>query len=277
MNKRIQKETKSFIKTLKSILEKEEYSSIIQYTQENDGFIILDQTSLEKIILPRHYKIKNFDSFRRSLNIYGFQAKKNKNGKKFYFNKDSNFSNETFIKRVPKKFIQDNLDLLDQTNLQLYLQLMEVKQQQDSIQLQIQKVLQLQHLISNQMKTLLIRYSKGAIYEMALVQQFPKCFYLFFQSLQNQQYKKHIRKSIELATKQIHKVQNPDIGLQNTNNICQLLCKHLQQFQLNLSFNISLFLNNLDRPEEIEYSLNENESNFSNYFCLNSKQYNSQA
>ncbi|CAD8075495.1 unnamed protein product [Paramecium primaurelia] len=276
MNKRNKKASKSFIKTLKSILETDEYSSIIQQTPENDGFIILDQQSLENIILPQHYNIKNFDSFRRSLNIYGFQVKKCKDGKKLYYNKDNNFGNETTFKRVPKKSIQEHIDLLDQTNLQLYFQLMELKQQQESIFLQIQKVIQIQQLISNQMKNLLIRYSKGAIYEMALVQKFPKFFYMFFQSLQNQQYKKHIKKSIIQATKQINQAQNPDIKLQNTNTICQLLRKHLQQFKLNLSFNIQILLKNLDQPEEIEQSIHEYESNFSNYFCLNQKQNNSQ-
>ncbi|CAK80284.1 unnamed protein product (macronuclear) [Paramecium tetraurelia] len=276
MNKRTQKASKSFIKTLKSILENDEYSSIIQCTPENDGFIILDQKSLENIILPQHYKIKSFDSFRRSLNIYGFQVKKRKDGKKLYYNKNNNFSNETTIKRAPQKLTQENLDLLDQTNLQLYFQLMELKQQQESLFQQTQKVIQLQQLISNQMKNLLIRYSKGAIYEMALVQKFPKFFLMFFQSLQNQTYKKHITKSIQLVTKQFHTAQNPEIKLPNTNNVCQLLSKHLQQFKFNLSFNIQLLFNNLDQPEEIEQSIHENESNFSNYFCLNQKQNNSQ-
>lgn len=49
----------------------------------------------------------------RSLNIYGFQVKKRKDGKKLYYNKDNNFINETTFKRVPKKSIQEHFDLLD--------------------------------------------------------------------------------------------------------------------------------------------------------------------
>lgn len=66
------KKTNSFLCKLYDILNDLEYGEIISWNKEGNGVIIKNITKLCKIVLPKFYKHKNYSSFVRQLNIYGF-------------------------------------------------------------------------------------------------------------------------------------------------------------------------------------------------------------
>jgi hypothetical protein len=61
-----------FIAKTFSILEDAKNKSIIWWNESGDGFIVHNEHEFAQKILPKYFKHKNFSSFVRQLNLYGF-------------------------------------------------------------------------------------------------------------------------------------------------------------------------------------------------------------
>ena len=95
-----EKKTKSFLCKLYDILNDLEYGEIISWNKEGNGVIIKNITKLCKIVLPKFYKHKNYSSFVRQLNIYGFHKSQGilKDGE--------GFEHDIFNKNITKEQIK---------------------------------------------------------------------------------------------------------------------------------------------------------------------------
>jgi len=60
------------------VSQKPEFSNIIRWTEEENGFVILSQSKFSEVVLPVYFKHGNLHSFIRQLNMYGFSKKRNK-------------------------------------------------------------------------------------------------------------------------------------------------------------------------------------------------------
>ncbi|OLY80353.1 Transcription factor SKN7 [Smittium mucronatum] len=67
-----------FVKKLFRILEKDTYKKIIHWSDSGDSFVVIDQSEFSDFVLPRHFKHKNFATFIRQLNKYGFRKVKSR-------------------------------------------------------------------------------------------------------------------------------------------------------------------------------------------------------
>ena len=110
-----EKKTKSFLCKLYDILNDLEYGEIISWNKEGNGVIIKNITKLCKIVLPKFYKHKNYSSFVRQLNIYGFYKSQGilKDGEGFehdIFNKNITKEQikQIFLYKNQKKIINNN-------------------------------------------------------------------------------------------------------------------------------------------------------------------------
>ena len=79
------------------------YRDIISWNKEGNGVIIKNITKLCKIVLPKFYKHKNYSSFVRQLNIYGFHKSQGilKDGE--------GFEHDIFNKNISKEQIKQIL------------------------------------------------------------------------------------------------------------------------------------------------------------------------
>ena len=68
----IRKRIPLFLRTLYKILEDEKYPDIIGWSYSKDSFQIKQLDSFSSIVLPEYFKHKNYSSFIRQLNMYGF-------------------------------------------------------------------------------------------------------------------------------------------------------------------------------------------------------------
>ena len=100
-----EKKTKSFLCKLYDILNDNDlpYRDIISWNKEGNGVIIKNITKLCKIVLPKFYKHKNYSSFVRQLNIYGFHKSQGilKDGE--------GFEHDIFNKNISKEQIKQIL------------------------------------------------------------------------------------------------------------------------------------------------------------------------
>lgn len=73
-----------FLENLVSILDENTYHNIISWSDDGRSFIIYNIKDFSEKILPLHFKHKNFSSFHRQLNLYGFSRDKSSlHGKSF--------------------------------------------------------------------------------------------------------------------------------------------------------------------------------------------------
>ncbi|KAI9217262.1 HSF-type DNA-binding-domain-containing protein, partial [Blastocladiella britannica] len=49
-----------------------ETDSMIRWSAPGESFLVTDIPELERMVLPKHYKHRQFSSFVRQLNMYGF-------------------------------------------------------------------------------------------------------------------------------------------------------------------------------------------------------------
>lgn len=94
------KKTKSFLCKLYDMLNDLDYRDIISWNKEGNGVIIRNITKLCKIVLPKFYKHKNYSSFVRQLNLYGFHKSQGilKDGE--------GFEHDIFSKNISKEQIK---------------------------------------------------------------------------------------------------------------------------------------------------------------------------
>ncbi|CAD8120933.1 unnamed protein product [Paramecium sonneborni] len=96
------KQVPSFLMKLYEILESEQ--AAICWNKEGTTFQIQDPAYLTDQILPQYFKHRNYQSFLRQLNMYGFKKLKNKQGK-------SEFQHQQF-----RKGVKNNLPKIKRRN-----------------------------------------------------------------------------------------------------------------------------------------------------------------
>eukprot|EP00830_Metopus_es_P011794 TRINITY_DN2432_c0_g1_i2.p1 TRINITY_DN2432_c0_g1~~TRINITY_DN2432_c0_g1_i2.p1 ORF type:complete len:429 (+),score=53.62 TRINITY_DN2432_c0_g1_i2:64-1287(+) len=103
------KEKSNFLYKLYSILDKyEEYGQVLRWEESGDMFEVADRDQLINTVLPLYFRHRNYSSFIRQLNIYGFQKGKNVNGHDVF--KQVNFLKG---KKSLLKFISRNQNKLE--------------------------------------------------------------------------------------------------------------------------------------------------------------------
>lgn len=66
-------EPNTFIKKTYKLLSRSKNSSMVSWSSDGQSFVIKDQFQFTNVILPQYFKHKNFASFNRQLNMYGFK------------------------------------------------------------------------------------------------------------------------------------------------------------------------------------------------------------
>ena len=70
------KKPNKFIKKVFKIVNSENYSSIVYWSEEGTSFLIKDPEAFSSVVLKENFKHKNLGSFIRQLNMYGFHKKR---------------------------------------------------------------------------------------------------------------------------------------------------------------------------------------------------------
>ena len=94
------KKSQSFLSKLYDILNSNNYNKTISWDEEGKKIIISDVVKLCKDILPKFYKHRNYSSFIRQLNLYGFHKSKGINENLEIY------EHETFYKNITKEEIK---------------------------------------------------------------------------------------------------------------------------------------------------------------------------
>ncbi|KAI9807624.1 MAG: hypothetical protein M1825_005564 [Sarcosagium campestre] len=70
------KQIQPFVQKLKSFLDQgDKNTRIIRWSDSGNSFIVLDEDEFTKTLIPEHFKHRNYASFVRQLNMYGFHKK----------------------------------------------------------------------------------------------------------------------------------------------------------------------------------------------------------
>ncbi|MCJ1353847.1 MAG: stress-responsive transcription factor hsf1 [Icmadophila ericetorum] len=64
-----------FVQKLSSFLEESRNTDLIRWSQNGDSFIVVDEDEFARTLIPELFKHKNYPSFVRQLNMYGFHKK----------------------------------------------------------------------------------------------------------------------------------------------------------------------------------------------------------
>ena len=94
------KKSQSFLSKLCDILKSPSYNNAISWDTEGKKIVISDVTKLCKDILPKFYKHRNYSSFIRQLNLYGFHKSKG------IIDNLEIYEHETFNKNITKEEIK---------------------------------------------------------------------------------------------------------------------------------------------------------------------------
>lgn len=95
-----------FIQKLFRMINDPSSNSLTHWSQAGDTFLILDPHDFAKLLLPRHFKHNNFQSFIRQLNKYGFsKVKRTHTEEKLWEFKHDNFNRNGFenLKEIKRK------------------------------------------------------------------------------------------------------------------------------------------------------------------------------
>lgn len=98
------KRKETFLSKLFDILGNTDYANAISWDEDGKKIIIFNVTKLCNEILPKFYKHRNYSSFIRQLNLYGFHKSKgiNDNLEKYEHEKFSKNMNKDDIKKMTK-------------------------------------------------------------------------------------------------------------------------------------------------------------------------------
>ena len=93
-----------FLIKLHRILNDGDYSNYIQWSQDGLSFIIYNQNSFSKNVLPAFFNHNNYSSFVRQLNMYNFKKMKSKKDVQKYFHEQFHkWTTEKEIQLIKKK------------------------------------------------------------------------------------------------------------------------------------------------------------------------------
>ncbi len=99
LSKEIKNET--FLSKLYDILNIKNYEKIIHWSENGQEIVISNMVNLSNVILPKYYKHKNYTSFVRQLNMYGFKKIKSKPGED-----EERFEHSEFKRSCTKENVQ---------------------------------------------------------------------------------------------------------------------------------------------------------------------------
>ena len=105
------RQSESFLTKLYDILNSANYRNIISWDEEGKKLLIFDSMKLSNEVLPKFYKHRNYSSFIRQLNLYGFHKTKgiNENIEKY--------EHESFDKNITKEEIKQIAIDIRQNNI----------------------------------------------------------------------------------------------------------------------------------------------------------------
>lgn len=69
------KQIPPFVQKLSSFLDKDQNTDLIRWSDKGDSFIVVDEDEFARTLIPELFKHKNYASFVRQLNMYGFHKK----------------------------------------------------------------------------------------------------------------------------------------------------------------------------------------------------------
>jgi hypothetical protein len=92
-----------FLDTLIFILNEEKYNDSISWLPEGTSFIIHDVLKFTAEVLPEFFKHKNFSSFHRQLNLYGFTRDKNNKTEKVFYHPKFKRNRPELLEQIHKK------------------------------------------------------------------------------------------------------------------------------------------------------------------------------
>ena len=138
--KSVKKIPNSFIRKTHKILDEDKFETIIRWTSEGLSFIISDLDAFTNTVLPVFFKHKNFATFVRQLNMYGFH-KISDHSLEFshpLFQKNYQF----LLNRIYRKIVE--VPIVKEKHPELGKSLTKFKQQQDQMEKMI-KSLEIQY------------------------------------------------------------------------------------------------------------------------------------
>ena len=105
------RKSESFLSKLYDILSSANYNKIISWDKEGEKIIIFDVMKLCNEVLPKFYKHRNYSSFIRQLNLYGFRKSKgvNESFEKYEHEKFNKNITKEEIKQISKSVRQNNM------------------------------------------------------------------------------------------------------------------------------------------------------------------------
>jgi heat shock transcription factor 1 len=120
----------SFIRKTYKMLSKPKNSGVVSWCADGESFIIKNQHEFTNVILPQYFKHKNFASFNRQLNMYGFH-KTREDALEFnhpLFRKNS----ECLLPDIHRKITEPQM--IKETTSDLGLRLKKFQSQQDTME-----------------------------------------------------------------------------------------------------------------------------------------------
>ncbi|CAD8071336.1 unnamed protein product [Paramecium primaurelia] len=252
-----------FMFKLKSILLNNKYSDILQIYLDKNGFIINDMDKFKNQVLKENYRHTNFNSFRRSLNLYGFSSKKYNKGKILYINPNFNINSEQLPRiQIRQVEIQDfKSELIRDYNI-----LYEIRESQKNIMQQIKQLIEAQNLLYQKFQRQYLAYLKERIFQRIRFRKLERFCFCFYFNIQDQKYKKIIERSLVIVAKTLSQSSESQMILDAYKLNQQ---QESQQFTFFLDRN---FLSNgnskvqSNSPEE--FDLNQSFSALSNYLDI---------
>ncbi|CAD8078931.1 unnamed protein product [Paramecium sonneborni] len=259
------KSKNGFMFKLKSILLNNKYKEILQQLDKN-GFIINDLEKFKNQVLKENYRHTNFNSFRRSLNLYGFCLKKYKKGKILYINPDFNINSEQLPRKQQRQIDGQDLtsDLFRDFNI-----IFEIKESQKRLREQIQLLIEAQNNLHQKFQRQYQTYLKERIIQRIRFRKLEQFCFSFYLNIQDQKYKKIIEKSLVIVGKKLQESSDYQFICDSLTQIQQ---SESQQQQVTYFLERNLFSNGNSKPlsqvgsSPIQFDLNQSFSGLSNYF-----------
>ncbi|KAI9192598.1 hypothetical protein LWI28_025295 [Acer negundo] len=143
-----------FLKKIYEMVEDPETDMVVSWSVNRSSFVVWDSHGFSENLLPKYFKHKNFSSFIRQLNTYGFR--------KIHSDRWE-FANEKFqggkkhllknIKRRSRfnKYHDGALTCIDSTKFGMEIEIESLKDDQDTLKMEILKLRQQQEDSQNQM------------------------------------------------------------------------------------------------------------------------------